>query len=64
MNDHDPGVLSDQDFEYLSALRSRGFAVSVFNPEELGNCDEEDIEDSMIEAGRCRIEYENSKEAP
>ena len=51
--------LLDQSRPTLEALRSAGFAVTVFTPEELGDADQETVEDSMVERGWFTINQEN-----
>lgn len=44
--------------EWLNAMREmrqQGYAVCVFNPDELGNADQEMVEDAMTEAGWDQI---------
>ena len=51
--------LLDQSRPTLEALRSAGFAVTVFTPEELEDANPETVEDSMVERGWFTIEQEN-----
>ena len=55
--------LLDQARPTLEALRSAGFAVAVFTPEELEDADQETVEDSMVERGWFTINQENDDEA-
>lgn len=45
------GQLTDADRAVLDDLRSRGFAVVVWTPEELGSADQGLVEDRLIELG-------------
>ena len=43
--------LTENELTMLRSITSRGFAVVVFEPREIGDCDPQDIENAMIEAG-------------
>lgn len=47
--------------DLCNMLRSRGFAVVVFNPDELEYADASQVEDVMIERAWSLIEYQNSE---
>lgn len=49
------GELSPADITALQSLHTRGFAVCVFTPEEVGDALQEEIEDSMCAAGWDKI---------
>ena len=63
MTTNDPEPLSEQDIACLRDLRKRCFAVAVFTPSEIGESDPESVEDSMIESGWRKIEYDHAGEA-
>ena len=44
-------VISESERESLASLRFKGFAVIVWNPEELGTADPRKVEDRSIELG-------------
>jgi predicted Zn-dependent protease len=54
--------LTDNEIDMIRKLRDRGFAVSVFTPEERGNASVEDIEDAMVEAGWYNIRFMEEQE--
>ncbi len=43
--------LTENELTMLRSITSRGFAAVIFEPAEIGDCDPQDIEDAMIEAG-------------
>ncbi len=43
--------LTENELTMLRSITSRGFAAVVFEPGEIGDCDPQDIESAMIEAG-------------
>ena len=51
--------LLDQSRPTLEALRSAGFAIAVFTPEEIEEANPEDVEASMVERGWFTIEQQN-----
>ena len=51
--------LLDQSRPTLEALRSAGFAIAVFTPEEIEDANPEDVEVSMVERGWFTIEQQN-----
>lgn len=46
----------------LDSLRSRGFAVTIFNEEELAGAPSDEVEDSMVAAGWDAIELLRDEE--
>ena len=48
--------LTEADMKAIRYLRSRGFAVTVFTPEELGGVDPEDVQNSMVHHGQEAID--------
>lgn len=48
--------LNPTELEMIRALRERGFAITVFTPEELDRAWVEEVEDAMISAGWRAIE--------
>lgn len=48
--------LTDADLVVLKDLRDRGFAVTVWTPEELDGLDPEEVEDEMVFAASDFIE--------
>ena len=54
--------LLDQSRPTLEALRSAGFAIAVFTPEELEDANPESVEASMVERGWFTINQGNADE--
>lgn len=50
-DNENPNRLSDAERAMVEALRERGFAVCIFNPDELGEADSGDVEDEMCARG-------------
>ena len=51
-------------YKTVGELRSDGYAVIIWTPEELGNCPVDEIEDISIERGSELIEsYKETKNA-
>lgn len=48
---HDQHQLSDEEQSMLEDLRDRGFAVCVFNPDEIRDADPGSVEERMCAAG-------------
>ncbi|CAB4161659.1 hypothetical protein UFOVP761_15 [uncultured Caudovirales phage] len=53
-------ILSPEELAALHALRSRGWAVAIFTPEEVGDTDLEDVENQMIAAGNDWLQEQRS----
>ena len=53
--------MTENQIKVLRELRSEGYAVCVFTPEEMGDIDIEQVEDAMCEAGWRQIDWENDK---
>lgn len=49
-------MLKQEEVDFLRGLRVRGYAVVVFNPEELRGASQEHVEERMIELGWDVIE--------
>lgn len=43
----------------VQQLRDEGYAVVIFNPEELGEADPGDLEDLLVERGNNFIDFMN-----
>lgn len=43
--------MSPEEVEVLKALRSKGYAVVVFSPDELRDADKDDVEQDLVLAG-------------
>lgn len=54
--------LTAEDLTLLRKLRDNGYAVVLFNPEELGCTDPIDVEDRLIERGWGVIKYYTAQE--
>lgn len=50
--------VTDEEQAALEPLRSRGFAVTVFTPSEIGNANPKAVENSMVERGWQTINME------
>lgn len=50
--------LTPEDVAALRSLRERGFAVCVFNPDEMPHSDQDMVEDAMCEAGWRQINFD------
>jgi hypothetical protein len=53
------GILNPSDIAVLRSLHDRGFAVCVFTPEEIGNAEQEEVEDHMCHGGWATINFNN-----
>lgn len=49
-----PNELADHEIEVMQALRHRGFAVIIWNPDELGEANPRRVEDRSVELG-CQV---------
>lgn len=49
------GRLSDAERQVIEGLRERGFAITMFNPSELGAADSRGLENALVEAGNEAI---------
>lgn len=49
-------MLTQKEIEMIRALRERGFAVAIFDPEELDRALASDVEAAMVAAGTFLIE--------
>lgn len=52
----DPNNLTPEEVAVIDGLKARGFAVIVWNPEELGSANPRKVEDRSIELGWDVIE--------
>jgi sugar lactone lactonase YvrE len=52
----DSPVVDEQSRRMIGALRSKGFAVVVFTPEELEGAEHKRVEERLIELGRDVIQ--------
>ncbi len=43
--------LTDKEVEVIREIRDRGFAVVIFNPEELASAEQDRVEDRLVELG-------------
>jgi len=50
--------ITDEELAAIESLRSRGFAVTVFAPSEIGNANPKAVENSMVERGWQTIDME------
>lgn len=50
------GQLSEAEQAHICALRLRGFAVTIWSPDEVGNANADTLEDLMVERGAHYIE--------
>lgn len=50
--------VTDEELAAIESLRSRGFAVTVFAPSEIGNANPKAVENSMVERGWQTINME------
>ena len=55
-------VLTRTERNAIARLRNKGFAVAVFNPDELGETDPSHVEDIMIERGWAAIESDEGED--
>jgi hypothetical protein len=44
-------ILSTQEWDALSSMRRKGYAVVVFNPEELQGASPKHVQDALVEEG-------------
>lgn len=51
MTTDNPNRLSEAEAATVAELRSRGFAVTIFNPDELGDADSDNVEELMCARG-------------
>ena len=49
--------MTEQELEVIRKLRSEGYAIVIFTPEELEGADKGAVEDRMIESGWHAIEW-------
>ena len=47
----DSNELTDNELNVISGLRDRGFTVTIFSPDELGNANTDKVEDRLVELG-------------
>jgi hypothetical protein len=47
--------VTDEQQRIIDTLRSQGYAIALFTPDELGVADAADMEDMMVEAGNSYI---------
>ena len=57
-----PEKLTDADIDWMRNLNSRGFAVSIFTPDELNGEDRYAVECAMFEGGWSWIGYNTTDE--
>jgi riboflavin biosynthesis pyrimidine reductase len=50
-------MTEEQAIAAVRYLRALGYAVTLFNPEELNGVDSRTVEEVMVEAGANAIEY-------
>jgi hypothetical protein len=55
-----PYVLTPDERDMIAALRACGFAVTLFNPSEMGKASARDIEARMVETGSEFIGFANA----
>jgi len=49
--------VNEDDWRIVDQLRERGYAVSIFTPEELEGAKTDNVEDCMVEAGWDMIAF-------
>lgn len=47
--------------DVLRAMRSEGYAVTVFTPDEMPNSSSDDVEDMMCQHGWAQIDHDNAQ---
>lgn len=53
--------LSPTDWKFVERLRKQGFAVTIFNPADLGDAYTDSVEQRMCEAGWDEINRQESE---
>ena len=51
--------MTEEEIKTLRSLRDKGYAICIFNPDELGQAPTEEVETACAEAGWRQIDWEN-----